>query len=108
MLNMYDKELVGDILNQILDATFKVSERFKPVKTADDFTNTPAGMEKLDSICMLLIAIGEGLKNIDKITNKSLLKQYPEIDWKGAMGLRDKFFGSVKSTYLLFQKQLKK
>jgi len=37
-------------------------------------------MEKLDSICMLLIAIGESLKNIDKITKKSLLKQYPEID----------------------------
>ena len=38
---------------------------------------------------MLLIAIGESLKNIDKITEQSLLKQYPEIDWKGAKGLRD-------------------
>ena len=38
---------------------------------------------------MLLIAIGESLKNIDKITNQTLLKQYPEIDWKGAKGMRD-------------------
>jgi len=30
------------------------------------FTVTPEGMEKLDSICMQLIAIGESLKNIDK------------------------------------------
>ena len=86
---MYDKELVCDILYQILDATHKVSQRFEPVKTVTDFTNSPAGMEKLDSICMLLIAIGESLKNIDKITNKSLLIQYTEIDWKGAKGLRD-------------------
>ena len=33
---------------------------------------------------MQLIAIGESLKNIDKITNKELLEKYPQIDWKGA------------------------
>ncbi len=46
-------------------------------------------MEKLDAICMLLIAIGESLKKIDKITNQTLLVQYPEIDWKGVKGMRD-------------------
>ncbi|KAA3597111.1 MAG: DUF86 domain-containing protein [Calditrichaeota bacterium] len=86
---MYDKELVTDILKQILDATQKVIFRFKPIKTFKDFTNSPEGMEKLDSICMQLIAIGESLKNIDKITNKNLLIEYPEVDWKGAKGLRD-------------------
>ena len=39
-------------------------------------------MEKLDSLCMLLIAIGEALKNLDKTTNKSLLRQFPQVDWK--------------------------
>lgn len=86
---MYDNELVQDILNQILDATQKVINRFTPIQTAEDFTNTPEGMEKLDSICMQLMAIGESLKNIDKITNKTLFTRYPEIDWKGAIGLRD-------------------
>ncbi len=89
MLNMYDKELVRDILAQILEATQKISQRFQPIKKVSDFTDSPAGMEKLDSICMLLIAIGESLKNIDKITNNSLLIQYPGIDWKGVKGLRD-------------------
>ena len=86
---MYDKELVRDILNQILDATQKVISRSAPIKTVDDFTDSPEGMEKLDSICMQLIAIGESLKNIDKITDKTLLNKYPEIDWKGVKGLRD-------------------
>lgn len=86
---MYDKGLVRDILIQIADATQKVINRFVPIKAVEDFTNSPAGMEKLDSICMQLIAIGESLKNIDKITNKTLLNKYPEIDWKGAKGLRD-------------------
>jgi uncharacterized protein with HEPN domain len=29
------------------------------------------------------------LKNIDKITRGTLLSQYREIDWKGAIGFRD-------------------
>jgi len=51
--------------------------------------DTPEGLEKLDGICMQLIAIGESLKNIDKITNKTLLEKYPQVDWKGAKGIRD-------------------
>jgi len=38
---------------------------------------------------MLLIAIGESVKRIDKATDKKLLPQYPEVDWKGVMGMRD-------------------
>ncbi len=38
---------------------------------------------------MLLLAIGESIKGIDKMTNKQLLSNYPEVDWKGAMGIRD-------------------
>jgi len=86
---MYDKNLVQDILNQILNATHTIKDRFIPIKSVDDFTNTPVGMEKLDAICMLVIAIGESLKNLDKITERSLLTRYSRVDWKGAMGMRD-------------------
>jgi len=86
---MYDKELVLEILSQIYRASQTILERFKPVKSVNDFTDSPAGMEKLDSICMLLIAIGEALKNLDKATNKTLLLRYPQIDWKKAKGMRD-------------------
>jgi uncharacterized protein with HEPN domain len=86
---MYDRELVLEILGQIYQAAQTILKRFEPVKTVSDFTDSPAGMEKLDSICMLLIAIGEALKNLDKVTNKSLLPKYPRIDWKKAKGMRD-------------------
>ena len=56
---MYDKELALEILSQIYQASQTISERFKPVKSINDFTDSPAGMEKFDSICMLLSAIGE-------------------------------------------------
>ncbi len=46
-------------------------------------------MEKLDAICMQLITIGESLKNIDKVTDKTLLSAYPEIQWEKVKGMRD-------------------
>ena len=86
---MYDKAFVLELLEQLRAASQTIRDRFKPVKTVSDFTDSPAGMEKLDSICMLLIAIGETIKKLDKITNGSLLANYPQIDWKKAKGLRD-------------------
>lgn len=86
---MYDKELVLEILSQISDAVDVALQRFEVVSDVSYFTDSPNGKEKLDSICMLLIAIGESLKNIDKITNKMLLVKYPNIDWKAAKGMRD-------------------
>lgn len=86
---MFDKNLVLSILKQIDEALEKIRSRSEQIRSADDFTDSPYGMEKLDSICMLFIAIGEALKNIDKITGGSLFSRYPETDWKGAMGFRD-------------------
>jgi len=86
---MYDKELVLEIMGQIYQATKTILKRFELVKSTDDFNSSPEGMEKLDSICMLLIAIGEALKNLDKATNKSLLPMYTQVDWKKAKGMRD-------------------
>lgn len=86
---MFDKHLVLSILKQIDEALEKIKSRSEPIHSADDFTNSPSGMEKLDGICMLFIAIGEALKNMDKITDGTLFSQYPETDWKGAIGFRD-------------------
>lgn len=38
---------------------------------------------------MMLIALGESCKNLDKVTGGDLLNRYPEIDWKGVKGIRD-------------------
>jgi uncharacterized protein with HEPN domain len=86
---LFDKELVKEILSQIFQSTQTIIKRFEPIKSSDDFLESDFGLEKLDAICMQLIAIGESLKNIDKITNKSLLKNYPEIEWKNIIGMRD-------------------
>ena len=86
---MRDKNLTLEILEQIYDSAQTVLKRFEPIKSVNDFTDSDAGMEKLDAICMQLIAIGEALKNLDKISENSLLPKYPQIDWKKVKGMRD-------------------
>jgi uncharacterized protein with HEPN domain len=89
MASMYDKGLVLDILEQIIEAIEIVQERCAFATCENDFMDTKEGQEKLDSICMKLIAVGESLKNIDKITDKKLLNYYPQIEWKKIKGIRD-------------------
>lgn len=86
---MFDTVLVLSIFKQIYNALETIQSRFEPIKTVENFTESPTGLEKLDSICMQFIAVGESLKNIDKITNSLLLKDYPTVDWKGIKGFRD-------------------
>jgi uncharacterized protein with HEPN domain len=86
---MFDKDLVRTILLQIDEAIAKIKTRTAHVHIPDYFTSTPEGVERLDSIAMLFIAIGESLKNVDRITGGTLLLEYPEIDWTGVKGFRD-------------------
>ncbi|MDD3044567.1 MAG: DUF86 domain-containing protein [Candidatus Delongbacteria bacterium] len=86
---MFDLELAREILKNISESLNKIVFRFEGINSSEDFLTSPAGSEKLDSICMQLIVIGESLKNLDKITENNLLVKYPEIEWTKVKGLRD-------------------
>ena len=86
---MYDKELLSDKLQQVSDALDRVARRFQGIGSADDFLTDEHGQDMLDSICMMLIAVGENFKAIDKMTEGELLAQYPDTNWRGIKGVRD-------------------
>ena len=87
---MFEKTLMVLSTLEDIDLSIKmVVQRFKTINPPDDFLSSDENIEKLDSIAMRLLAIGEGLKNIDKLTNGQLLMQYPSIEWKNIKGLRD-------------------
>ena len=88
-LSSESKSISIDILEDILSAIERVEERTKDIKTIDDFLCSSSGMVLLDATCMLLIAIGESLKNLDKTTEGKLLPTYPSIPWKNVKGMRD-------------------
>lgn len=88
-LSSDSRELALDILYDIQSAIEKLQERTRKIHNIDDFLGSSDGMVLLDATCMLLIAIGESLKNLDKVTNGELLPTYPSIPWKQVKGLRD-------------------
>ncbi len=86
---MHKKELLLSSLRKIEQAIERIIDNSVKIDSYQYYYSSPGGMERLESTCMLLMAVGESLKGIDKITEKQLLPHYPEIDWKGAMGIRD-------------------
>ena len=86
----FDTEIALDSLQKIKAMLDLIVERANVVKTPDYFLHSSSGMMRLDAICMNLIALGETVKGIDKLTNGQLLKDYPEVYWRGVMGMRDK------------------
>lgn len=81
-MTLHILELIEASLQEVLKRSERISE-------ADDFLTSESGVILLDSICMKLSAVGESIKNLDKITESKLLSAYPEIPWKNVMGVRD-------------------
>lgn len=82
-------QMIEETLKNIDTAITRLQERTVQIHTVDDFLLSPFGMEKLDAACMVIIALGEAVKTLDKLTEKKLLPTYPSIDWKKVMGARD-------------------
>ena len=80
---------VYETLKNINLAISRLQDRSVGINSVNDYLMSPTGMEKLDAACMVLIALGESVKTLDKLTEKNLLPTYPSIDWKGVMGVRD-------------------
>jgi uncharacterized protein with HEPN domain len=86
---MSNSELLIERMESILECLERIPRRFADVRSPSDFTDTPSGVDRMDAISMVLIAVGEEFKTIDRQTNGSLLAGYPEINWRGVIGVRD-------------------
>ena len=83
---MPDVELLKEILRQILQSLKTIAKRFEQIRSAGDFTSSDEGLEKLDAICMQLIAIGESVKHLDRLTDGKLLPRYPRLSGSASWG----------------------
>lgn len=88
-LSSINKQTALHILDKIEEAINTVQTRNKVIRKADDYLLSPEGKEKLDAACMVIEAIGESFKQLDKVTNNELLPLYPSIEWREVKGVRD-------------------
>lgn len=86
---MCKSQIIESLLKKIFQTVERILANSETITSPSFYLLTLSGMERLESTCMLLIAIGEGVKGVDKLTDKKLLSFYPEMDWKGVMGMRD-------------------
>ena len=85
-----DKKILAlNNLKNIENAILKLKQRNVSIHSAEDYLSSAEGQEKLDAACMVIEAIGESFKNLDKLTDYKLLPLYPSIEWKAVKGVRD-------------------
>ena len=83
------KQRVIGILDQIQFSIGQLKEWNSDVVQVDDYYSSSTGMQKLAASCMLIEAIGEGVNQIESITEGKLLKERPEIPWEDVIGIRN-------------------
>jgi uncharacterized protein with HEPN domain len=86
---MSDMSLIRERLEKVQEALLRIEKRSSSIQSPQDFMAGDDNMQKLDAIAMMLIAVGESFKKIDRETDGQLLVKYPEIDWHGVIGLRN-------------------
>lgn len=59
------------------------------IESEHDYYRSHSGMEHLSASCMLLEAIGEGIKQVEKKMGEQFFAQCPEIPWNEVKGLRN-------------------
>lgn len=74
---------------QIENAIQQLKDWNANILSSDVYYSSPEGMKNLAASCMLIEAIGEGVKQIDKFTDSKLLIERPEIPWKDVIGIRN-------------------
>ena len=82
-------EIILGAFQQIEKSILLLQQWNVNVSNEDDYLFSPDGMKNLAATCMLIEAIGETIKKIDKKSNGTLLVLRPEIPWKQVMGMRD-------------------
>ena len=88
-MSLQQFRIVEDLLKQIRESIHNLELWNAPLSDVNDLLTSPDGMKTLAADCMLIEAIGEGVKRVDERTHQQLLPLRPEIPWKAVKGMRD-------------------
>lgn len=89
-ISLDKREVLLDILHQIKDSIENLEKWNYGITDMNQLLMSPSGMQALAGNCMTIMAIGEGFRKIDKITEGRFLPLRPEIPWRQVFGLRNR------------------
>ncbi|MBQ6790726.1 MAG: DUF86 domain-containing protein [Paludibacteraceae bacterium] len=88
-LSFENLEIIHETLLNIRKSISMLLEWNVGVQSTDEWTDSPSGMQKLAANCMLIEAIGEAIRKIEKRASREFLNQRPEIPWQDVMSMRN-------------------
>jgi uncharacterized protein with HEPN domain len=86
---MSDRSLLFELLLELEEAIRRIDRRFTGIQNANDFITNDDGLDRLDGISMMLIAISENIRRLDRATGENLANRYPEVPWSEVKGIRN-------------------
>ena len=84
-----ERRLAASVIAQMISLMESLLLRMEAVQSEADLCETESGRLLLDAVCMQFLALGEAVKQLDKLTGFTLQEQVPDQDWKGMMGFRN-------------------
>lgn len=84
-----ERRLAASVIAQMIRLMESLLLRMEAVQSEADLCETESGRLLLDAVCMQFLALGEAVKQLDKLTGYTLQEQVPDQDWKGMMGFRN-------------------
>lgn len=84
------REVLLDILSQIKESIENLFRWNRDVVDMNNLLLSPEGLQDLAGNCMTIMAIGEGFRKIDKMTEGQFLPLQPQIPWHQVFGLRNR------------------
>lgn len=84
------REIILDALLQIKQGIENLLLWNEGIEDMNRLLMSPSGMQDIAGNCMLIMAVAEGFKKIEKITDGQLLVLRSEIPWRQVFGLRNR------------------
>jgi uncharacterized protein with HEPN domain len=89
LLSFNDLEIIRETLSNIEKSVSLLLEWNETLESPDEWLASPLGMQKLAGNCMLIEAVGEAVKKIEKRAGSEFLNQRSEIPWRDVMSMRN-------------------
>ena len=84
-----NREIVKRTISQMRHAISQLREWNVGIRDVDQWLHSSSGMQALAANCMLIEAIGEGVKQIEKRSPKEFLSYCPDIPWPEIKAMRN-------------------
>lgn len=83
------KAIIEEILKKLLESCNYIIEWNENILSSQDYHISSSTKQTMAASCMLIEAIGEGFKNIEKRDSKFLEKNFEAIPWVYFIGIRN-------------------